>query len=657
MKIIKPNIKFFLIILAVIIFTGNLSAGKPETPHSLTFGADVSGNIYFANFTEFNSAENCCTNFGNTFGLGYNFHAGYEYLFGSKLFGMPWRFYLYFNYSDLSAKFSETEKFANIIIGNDYVSGIAEYIIDPSVQLFGINPGIYFDPAESIPLSIRFGFQVGFLMNMTFYQEERLIEPPDVYYENGERVRGQYSGAIPDAESLHYAITLGLRYRAAEFGNFALYPSIVFNYGLTNLVQNIDWKASSLQGGLSLAYNFPEAAKPRPQAPPPPSLPEPELPPIPSTLEIMVRAELNGIDGNEFELPLTVYQEKSEYYLLPYIFFKENSDKPLLVSSHSADNIREDVAQAHLIDAVAGILKQYLDFNLILFVSSLDTEPEETVNRRINYISDALVSKGVNISRISISHRKVKANGFDKPELLSENIYVKLELLDSDLIPYTETLVTAKKYSYENILSVIPEVKSSDSVNLFEGKIYREKKLVKSFDISGTKMNINSLLPLSVEEDLSPYVLNIEAFAENTGGAKANTQKTITLRPVEERFVTNVNTVETQEEKYSQYILCYFDFDKAQPKIINRKILQTIQRAMSAGKKIEILPLTDNIGEENYNNNLAKKRAEAALKILRQNKIEAEVKYPDTFLYPNDTPVGRILNRTVIVRIYEKQRR
>ncbi len=654
MRKIKINYIFLSLIFLCILLTGNLPAQNKSTPHSLSFGGDVNGNFYFASFSKFNDVENCCTDFGNTFGLGYNIHAGYEYLFPSKLFGMPWKFDLTLGYSDLSAQFSETEKFANIIIGDDYVSGIAEYIIDPNVKSFNINPGIYFDPIKNVPMSVRLGFQVGFLLDMTYYQEERLIEPPDVYYENGERVRGQYSGPIPDAESQYYAVNLGLRYRAAEFGNFALYPSLMFNYGLTNLVQGIDWKASSVLGGISLVYNFPKAAKPRPAAPPLPELPEPALPPVPSTLEIMVRTELNGIDGNEFDLPLTVYQSKSQYYLLPYIFFKENSAEPSEISKHTEGNIREDVAQSHLIEAVADILKQYSDFNVILFASSLDTESEKVVSERITRITNALVSYGIDISRISVSQRKVKSEDFEKPELLGENIFVKLELLDSDLIPYSETKIVKKEYARENILSVIPEINTSDPIEKFKGKIYHDKKLIKTFDRQGTKININTTMPASVVESVNPIVLQIEAFAENKARAKANTKKSLTLRPVEESFVTTVNTVETQKKKYSQFILCYFDFDKEEPKIINYKVLQVIQEAAAEGKKIEILPLTDNIGEENYNNKLATKRAAAALKILKQNNIEAEVHYPMSYLFPNETPLGRMLNRSVVVRIFEK---
>ena len=648
----KLKYGFFVIAIILSIAIGTLSAKEKGTQHFLSFGGDVNANLYFANFKQFEGVNNCCTSFGNTFGLGYNIHLGYEYIFPSNLFGMPWRFDLSLAYSDMSAEFSETNSFANIIIANDYVKGVAEFVIDPSVQAIIFDPGIFINPIDNIPLSIRLGFQVGFLMGMTYSQEERLLEPADVYYENGQRIRGQYSGPIPNAESQYFALSIGARYRAATFGNFALYPSLRFNYGLTNLVQSIDWKASTIQGGISLVYNFPEAQAPRPAPPPMPTPLPPAEPPAPATLEIFVRTELNGKQGNEFELPLTVYKSQLDYYLLPYIFFAVDSDIPIRNKSNVKQNIGEAYAQSYLTKAVAQLMQKNTDFNVILLSSSLDSEAESIVDRRITKITQELLSYGVNISRITVSKRKFKADEAQAPELVAENVFVKLELIDgSDLIPYTNIQTIKTEFSGANNLRIIPDIKTSAKLTEFDGKVYRDKQLIKKFNQNGTSININNEVSNLINEEMMPAQINIDAFAKNVGGAKDNFTSTIKLTPGEERTIVENNIYNSKNNNYSQYILCYFNFDKAVPRIVNHKILNIIKQAVDEGKDIQLIALTDNIGEKDYNNKLAEKRAKAALNLLKAYDIDWQIVYPENYIFTNDTPTGRMLNRTVVVRI------
>jgi outer membrane protein OmpA-like peptidoglycan-associated protein len=648
----KPTNRIFILIFAIILFAINVDAKEKQTPHFISIGGDVNGNLYFADFKQFEGVENCCTSFGNTFGFGYNIHAGYEYAFSSELFGMPWRIDLSFAYSDLSARFSETDPFANIIIGNNYVKGTAEFVLEPSVQAIIFDPGIYFTPIDDIPLSLRLGFQAAFLTGMTYYQEERLIKPEGVYYENGERVRGQYTGPIPNAESQFFALSFGARYKAADFGNFALYPSLRFNYGLTNLVNGIDWKASTLQGGVSLVYNFPKAEYPKPAPPPLPPLPEPTEPPPAAQLEIFVNTELNGKTGKEFEIPFTVYESRSEYFLLPYIFFKKDSDVPYSEKHETGHNIGETAAQSDLTKAAAKLLKENPDYYVTLMSNSLETESEETVNNRISKITNELVSYGIDISRIKVSKNKVKPDSKMVPELEAERIYIKLALSGGqDLIPYTLVRSVKRDFSGDNIISIKPEIKTSDKLTVFDGKIYKDKSIIKHFDAKGTTLDVNVEAPFLIEEDIRPAEFTIDIFAKNDGGAKANYSEKIKLLPLEERRNVEKNIIKSEDKTYSQYILCYFDFDGTKPQIVNNEVLKIIERAIAADKEIVLVPLTDNIGTEDYNAKLVEKRAKAAMNLLNVYQGKFRTQYISGFLFSNDTPAGRMLNRTVIVKI------
>ncbi len=644
------RIIFFVFALVLIIAESN--AKEKGTPHFISAGADINANIYFANFNKFEGIDNCCTTFGNTFGLGYNVHLGYEFQLPTKLLGMPWRLDLSFAYSDLSANFKEIQPFANIINGNSHVKATAEYSITPKVQSIMFDPGIFFTPFTSTPLQIRIGFQVGFLSAMDFSQEERLIKPSEIYYENGKRVRGQYSGAIPNAAMQYFALSIGARLHAADFGNFAIYPSLRFNYGLSELVQNLDWTASSLQGGISIVYNFPKPEYPKPAAPPMPPLPEPTQPPAPAHLAVNINTIFNGKYGEEFELTFTSDEEQTDYYLLPYIFFNQDSDIPIATKTSGERNIGEARAQANLTKALAQLLEANPEYNLTLVSSSLSSESEQIINNRISKISNGLVANGVDISKINVSKRSIEPEDIQKPELLTENIYIKFNISGhKGLIPYSHKYIIDRKYLQKNVLQIIPEIKSSDKLADFEGNIYNNKRLIKKFDEKGTSFNIDNELPLSVNEELQNFIFSYDVFAKNAGGAKAKLSGKVKLTPIEERKNIRKNTLQADGKQYSQYILCYFEFDEAEPYIVNKDVLNEIKDAIAADKQIQLIALTDNIGEKEYNNRLATKRGKAAFALLKGLNGNINISEPDNYLFANDTPLGRMLNRTVVVRI------
>lgn len=643
--------KIISISLLVILFTANGISKEKNTPFFMSFGADVNANIYFADFKQFEGVDNCCTNFGNTTGLGYNVHAGFEYLFPSKLLGMPWRLDLSIAYSDLSAAFSEEYEIANIIQGNTYTKAVSEFILEPSIQAVIFDPGIFFNPIDDVPLSIRAGFQVGFLTGKTFTQEEKLVSPPNVYFENGTRVRGQFSGEIPNASSQYFALSIGARYKAADFGNFALYPQLRFNYGLTDIVNGLDWKASALQGGLSLVYNFPGKELPPPAEPPSPPMPDAPVPPKKGQLVLGITTEHNdAFVGNTIDIPYIHYESRIDYYLLPYIFFDLNSDRPITAKS-SANNIGEVEAQSEMIKSAAEYLAANPGINVNLMVSSLESEKQEVIDSRITNITNELTYFNVPINRINVNRITVNPNDFEHDELLKENIFIKLEMSDkTDLIHHLFTQTIKKETIGTNTLKIKPEIQTSHSLSAFDGKLYKDKNLIKSFNDLGTEINLNNTQEL-IAEEFSPYTINIEITAKNTGGAKEIAAKTIEVNSFEERRITENNIFKEDINDYSQYLLCYFDFDKHEPKTINREVLDIVRTALNQDKEVVLLALTDNIGTEKYNNELAQRRGNAGLQLIGSKEKKINVVIPEKHIFGNDTPIGRMLNRTVIVRI------
>jgi outer membrane protein OmpA-like peptidoglycan-associated protein len=108
-----------------------------------------------------------------------------------------------------------------------------------------------------------------------------------------------------------------------------------------------------------------------------------------------------------------------------------------------------------------------------------------------------------------------------------------------------------------------------------------------------------------------------------------------------------------------QYALILFEYDSAQLREHNKAIVDRIVDRMKEvpSAMIKIVGHTDNIGSEEYNINLSKRRAKAVYdQIVAAGVTEGEnLTYtgvgPNVPLYDNGNPEGRALNRTVTVTL------
>ena len=102
---------------------------------------------------------------------------------------------------------------------------------------------------------------------------------------------------------------------------------------------------------------------------------------------------------------------------------------------------------------------------------------------------------------------------------------------------------------------------------------------------------------------------------------------------------------------YSEYILGFNSFDKSEIYAVNQLALSEIKNALENGRKIEFLPLTDSLGTDEHNQKLAEKRAKSAIKFLKLPEDKINIVYPKQYYFPNNRAFGRVLNRSIIVRI------
>lgn len=608
------------------------------TDYSINAGVYLNGNIYSSQFSQLPGIPNCCTEFRSAFGIGYTFYGGFIYRPESDILGKKYNLRLITSYSDLSANYSPKDFIGHIITGNSYTNADVEHSLKPSLSLISLEPALSVKLLDDFPLELRGGFQFGILLNKQFTQSENLISPQNVTFENGKRVRNEKSGDIPGASAIYFAPFLGLSLELFKSGNYTFNSEVQFNYGLTNAVKDLNWKIHSARLGLSVTYSIPAAIAVPPLSAPMPvlPLPEPPPPPEPLVLSISLTADNKSLsDKDTLTINCRERIYKAESHILPVIFYggepsKENAE-----------------AEESVLSAINKYLTNNKDTKLQIMVSQLDKDkinPES----KVAGITNVLESGGIDKDRISVTYRNRKTGKNTREELLEESR--KIEFIFSDGMKFlSESGTRTETNCDEPEFKVSTRLGNTMGAGSFRGSISDEsmKIINTSFaDEGNLKLKSETIDRLFGNAGSATIIISGKAIDE--GNRTIDTTLTIYLKKNVAETSSFINLSGGSEQKYEELVLGYFNFDESRFSIINTSALDYIKNAISSGRKLTILPLTDNMGTPDHNKALSQARARAALELIGG---KAEIRYPEDYLFTNQTPYGRALNRSVIVRI------
>lgn len=113
----------------------------------------------------------------------------------------------------------------------------------------------------------------------------------------------------------------------------------------------------------------------------------------------------------------------------------------------------------------------------------------------------------------------------------------------------------------------------------------------------------------------------------------------------------------TAQSVRNEQVSIHFDSDSTDPKGLVE--LENLLQTINTHDRLLITGYTDSLGDESYNQLLARKRAMKVFAWLKQrgirNLMKVEVGGACCYLAPNDTERGRALNRRVIVEIIHEE--
>lgn len=237
------------------------------------FMAGLLFNRFSASFTVLPNVPSCCPEYRNGGGVKFAFGGMFEmplsdqFSVGGKLL-----------YANIGGKIA-AEETETVFDGAAAVTATFGHTIETNLHVIAIEPiGLY---QATNRLHLFAGPQIRIGLSSAFTQEERLLSPSNIRFENNQRTRMNFDGSISEATPLAFALTGGVRYELPWRGiqDVLLAPEISGWYSLSNVADNLSWKVHGIRFGVTAMYL--RRSEPPPPPPKPELKPKESLPPLP----------------------------------------------------------------------------------------------------------------------------------------------------------------------------------------------------------------------------------------------------------------------------------------------------------------------------------------------------------------------------------------
>jgi hypothetical protein len=138
----------------------------------------------------------------------------------------------------------------------DTVTATFRHTITESQTAIALEALAAYAPIGGLDLKLFAGPRIDVMLGSSYDQEERIVEPQTILYENDLRTRLVYDGSLPEASALHLSLLVGLRYDIALNAERTLFlsPELSLWKDFTNIVADRDWSMSGIRFGVGVAF-------------------------------------------------------------------------------------------------------------------------------------------------------------------------------------------------------------------------------------------------------------------------------------------------------------------------------------------------------------------------------------------------------------------
>ncbi len=231
------------------------SAYSQETSTKLGIYGGLNLNSHTADFYKLQGIPNCCPAFETGDGMGFNAGILYEYRIMSNIW-LGARLGI----MTLDGELTKSEP-TTIITPSGPEDGAFEHKLNGYFTNIGFEPSLIYNPFGGLLLSV--GARLGTNIRSDFDQIETLTNPDygtfldSLGNDTFSRSRNEYSGEIPNSISFQLALLGSISYELPlnRNGSLLLAPEIAYYFPFSEMVENTDWKCSSLRADIAFKYS------------------------------------------------------------------------------------------------------------------------------------------------------------------------------------------------------------------------------------------------------------------------------------------------------------------------------------------------------------------------------------------------------------------
>lgn len=701
-----------IILLSFQALSAQLSTQEKDPLYFIGGYGAYSYNMHFAEFRALPNVPCCGDNFED--GSGSGWAAG-------LLFEIPLRKTVLLGFragiishngtlekSEMIGNSLNTETFETIGGGNPAVDVYSKNTIDSRLMSIGIDPYVSFKFFDQINSYI--GFRLGYFINGSFDQIEKITRPNNVTFKGGSLTRNERNNEeIPEFNPLQIWGMFGLGYDLPIGRKTYLTPEIRYYLPFMDLT-DVYWKTASLQFGLSLRY--PIMADDRVYVKDTIFNRDTTVVPLAGisnekivlmdvkreTIELQdgnlvtqrtlikeryrreipdkklltasLIAEAIAADGSRKKNPMVIIEEietVEQFPLLPQVFFQAGSSDLTktglrLLSKSDVGKFSETELPWKTLDLyedlvnIIGLrLKQNPSARITITGANNATGVEagnlELSEKRAVAVKNYLVDIwGIEPARIAIEKRGLPEMPSSQATTdgIEENSRSEISSTDFAIIKPV-VLKDIRRKANPPVVEIIPEVNAEAGLESWIIDINQGSQRIRQFSGDDKLRTIN----WEIEEEPIPSTesaIAISLAAKDKIGQSAVANQNLVL----EQLTIRKKRDEIKDDKIiEKYSLILFDFDKAEIKPNHIRTLNEIKQQIKPNSKVTISGYADRIGDRDYNRELSRRRIENTQKILQVPSANLTTKPigNDVLLYDNSSPQGRAYSRTVQILI------
>lgn len=682
-RLIRPLLPGLLLVTMLGAIPGSyLSAQEELALPGFLYGLFGDYNLvrHDAAFSSLPGVPNCCSEFEEGSGSGLTIGGLLELPLGDGFgFGIRGA------YTASSARLLGLEQ-STVMVDGKGVPAVFEHRIDARIASIGLEPSLLYRVYGGTMLHL--GTRIAMVTTGTFAQQEQILEPFDVgSYQNGSRIRNEYSGEIPEGSTMEASLVAGISrdFPMGMGGRMRIAPEIFYTHSLTSIATGLSWNASALRVGVALKVGprAPADAPPPPPVivttdkgtidrdpePPPGSLPTPS----PRMLTAALRAVVVTDDEVEHDDVTIRYEEFMSAHLRPllnYLFFDEGGDRIpsryTMLSKNEAENffVEEDLHDVatlptyyHLLNIVGRRMTQYPKATITLVGCNKDEDVEAgnvALSRRraeqlFAYLRDVWKIDSTRMT-ISVRNLPAKPSNIDKEDGDVENRRVEIH---SDTWEIIEPVLThdTLRVGAPPVLRFYPSAMADAGIGRWRLSVTQGHRRLKEFEGEGElPRNLDWDIRSEIGRTISPnepmhYSLEL---ADQDGESVRTIPGEI---PIEAMTIQEKRRRKINDRFMDRYALILFDFDRGDLNVANSTIGRFVRDRISAEATTTISGFTDRMGDDDHNLALSRARATSTASALGV-PAERATGYGETnLLFDNELPEGRHYCRTVNVLV------